>query len=199
MSVATTKSHKSRNIGYARVSTPSQTTDQQILALRRAGCHKIFVDDGISATADSRPGLEAARGYLLSGDVFSVWAIDRAFRSTMEAITFLDELNDRGIGFLSLTQSIDTLTPEGRKWYIDTASWAEYERAVISRRTKEKMAFAKEQGRHLGRPFKLNQRRVEMAFNLINNEGKGLNDVAKEYRVAPITIMRAFKRYGLTA
>ena len=50
-----------RRIGYARVSTNKQTTDQQVYALRQAGCAKVFVDDGISATAKCRPGPEQAR------------------------------------------------------------------------------------------------------------------------------------------
>ena len=135
-----------RKIGYARVSTDRQTTDQQVAALEQAGCECVYIDDGVSATSRHREGLQQARAALMSGDVFVVWAIDRAFRSTIEAIQFLDELMQRGVSFQSLTQAIDTRTPEGRKWFIDTASWAEYERAIISRRTKEKMAHAKLQG-----------------------------------------------------
>ena len=144
-----------RKIGYARVSTDRQTTDQQVAALEHAGCEVVFIDDGVSATSPKREGLQQACATLQSGDVFVVWAIDRAFRSTIEAIQFLDELMQRGVSFQSLTQAIDTRTPEGRKWFIDTASWAEYERAIISRRTKEKMAHAKLQGKHMGRPFKI--------------------------------------------
>ena len=110
---------------------------------------------------------------------------------------FLDELMQRGVAFQSLTQQIDTRTPEGRKWFIDTASWAEYERAVISRRTKEKMAEAKRRGQHLGRPFKLSHARALNAYSLMVDKGMDLPNVAARYRVAPITISRAFKRYGL--
>lgn len=80
-----------RKLGYARVSTSSQTTDQQIAALRQAGCDKVFVDNGIRATDASRPAMEKIKAALRPGDVFVVWAIDRAFRSTMQAILFLDE------------------------------------------------------------------------------------------------------------
>lgn len=153
----------SRKIGYARVSTDKQSTDQQVASLEKAGCHFIFTDDGISATAKYREGLEQARRMVFSGDVFTVTAIDRVFRSTIEAITFLDELMKRGVEFQSLTQAIDTRSPEGRKWFIDTASWAEYERAIISRRTKERLAFAKARGQHIGRPFKLSEKRLKAA------------------------------------
>lgn len=184
-------------VGYARVSTPEQTTAQQVEALRRAGCARVFVDDAIRATARSRPGLERARQALADGDIFVVWAIDRAFRSTSEAIHFLDDLARNSIEFKSLTQLIDTRTPEGRKWYIDTASWAEYERAIISRRTREKMAHAKKCGKHLGRPYKLSRRRVLKAHDLVTSGDVDLREVAKRCEVAPITVTRAFRRYGL--
>ncbi len=188
-----------RKLGYARVSTPSQTTAQQIAALRRAGCVKVFVDDGVRATNASRPAMEEIRAALRPGDVFVVWAIDRAFRSTMEAILFLDDLMRREIEFKSLTQVIDTRTPEGRKWYIDTASWAEYEREIISRRTREKMAHAKLEGKHVGRPYKLTKRRALRAYEQISDEKQTLTCIADEYGVAPITIKRAFVRHGLAA
>lgn len=186
-----------RRIGYARVSTDKQTTDQQVYALREAGCIRVFVDDGVSATARDRAGLKRARRALNPGDVFVVWAIDRAFRSTIDAILFLDELMKAGVAFQSLTQQIDTRTPEGRKWFIDTASWAEYERAIISRRTKEKMAEAKRRGKHLGRPYKLKRKRVMAAYQMIVREGAQIDELAARYSVAPITLLRAFKRYGL--
>lgn len=186
-----------RLIGYARVSTDKQTTDQQITALKKAGCNPIFTDDGVKATARKRKGLMNARNALKAGDVFVVWGIDRAFRSTLDAIAFLDDLHAHGILFQSLTQQIDPRSPEGRKWYIDTASWAEYERAVISRRTKEKMAEAKRRGQSLGPPFKLSKRRALHAHKSMQSGKADLADMAAHYQVAPITIKRAFKRYGL--
>ena len=186
-----------RKIGYARVSTDRQTTDQQVAALKLAGCEAVFVDDGVSAATPNRIGLQQARAALQSGDVFVVWAIDRAFRSTIEAIQFLDELMQRGVSFQSLTQAIDTRTPEGRKWFIDTASWAEYERAIISRRTKEKMAHAKLQGKHMGRPFKLSECRVRCAHRLVAEKDWSVEDAARLCRVSPQTLKRGFERFGL--
>ena len=197
MSVPIQQGQSERRIGYARVSTDRQTPDQQVYTLRRAGCAQVFVDDAISATARLRPKLEQARNALRDGDIFVVWAIDRAFRSTIEAILFLDDLMRRSIAFQSLTQQIDTRTPEGRKWFIDTASWAEYERAIISRRTREKMAHAKRNGQHLGRPFKLEKSRLLKAHRLITREAADIGALAAKWQVAPITITRALKRYGL--
>lgn len=195
----TIKLHKNtgRRIGYARVSTDKQTTDQQIDALYQAGCKKVFVDDGIRATARQRPGLEQARHYLKNGDVFVVWAIDRAFRSTLDAILFHDDIKSDDIAFLSLTQNIDTRTPEGRKWFIDTASWAEYERSMISRRTKIKLEEAKRRGVVLGRPRRLSPKVIYRAHRRITEQQKTLKAEAQRLGVATITLNRGFKRMGL--
>lgn len=187
-----------RRIGYARVSTDKQTTGQQIAELRRVGCKKIFVDEGISATAKSRPALEQARQTLKHGDIFVVWAIDRAFRSTLDAIVFLDSIDSDGVAFLSLTQNIDTRTPEGRKWFIDTASWAEYERAMISRRTKLKMADAKRRGVILGRPHRLTPKATYRAYKQIKECEENMTSCARRLGVSKITLIRAFQRLGLT-
>ena len=186
-----------RRIGYARVSTEGQTSDQQVYELKRAGCAEVFVDDGIRATAKLRPGLEAAKTILQPGDIFVVWAIDRAFRSTVSAILFLDGLMDQGVEFQSLTQSIDTRTPEGRKWYIDTASWAEYERAIISRRTRAKMQEAKRRGIRLGRKPALDHQAVRKAHSQVHEQKQTIKAVASTLGVAPITVSRAIKRFEL--
>lgn len=184
-------------VGYARVSTDMQCVDAQLDALRAAGCKKVFTDEGISATAKDRPGLAAARKLLKPGDTFVVWAIDRAFRSTIDAILFLDALMNEGIEFQSLTQHINTRTPEGRKWFIDTASWAEYERAIISRRTKERMAAAKRRGQHLGRPYLLNDKQVEKARGLIA-DGMSMVTAARRMGVSRDTLRRALMRKAAT-
>ena len=176
--------------GYVRCSTNRQMVLQQIDQLRAAGCQYIYKDKAVRATAKKRPGLIAMRRQLKPGDIFVVTSIDRAFRSTMDAIKFLDEITRDGITFKSLAQNIDTRTPEGRKWYIDTASWAEYERAVISRRTREAMAACKRRGRKFGRPRKLSQKRIAWAKKELRAGGK-IKSIARRLRVTPRTLKRA--------
>ncbi len=183
-----------RKLGYARCSSDRQTTEQQVEELYKAGCANVFVDYDVQATAKDRAALNDVTTALKDGDIFVVWAIDRAFRSTIEAIQYLDGLHKRDVDFLSLTQRIDTRTPEGRKWYIDTASWAEYERAIISRRTKAKMAYCKAQGKHMGRPFKLSLRQVKNAHKMVTVKNMDLKDVAHKYAVKPRTLERNFER-----
>lgn len=190
-------SETGKRIGYARNSTDKQTLYQYTDALKAAGCHKIFVDEATSAVAKKRPGLANARDALTQGDTFVVVAIDRAFRSTIEGITFLDELHSHGIAFESIYQQIDTGTPEGRKWFIDMVNNAEYERAVISRRTKEKMAAAKRRGVHCGRRFALDSISIRQAHRLMTERGLSLTETARRKHVATVTLRRSFAREGL--
>ncbi len=188
---------RNRRIGYARNSTDKQTLYQYTDILKNSGCETIFVDEATSAVAKKRPGLRQAREALAPGDTFVVVAIDRAFRSTIEGITFLDEIHGQGIAFESIYQRIDTRTPEGRKWFIDMVNNAEYEQAVISRRTKEKMAAAKRRGIHCGRRCTLNRNSVHQAYRLMTERGLSLKETARRKHVAPLTLRRSFRREGL--
>jgi DNA invertase Pin-like site-specific DNA recombinase len=180
--------------GYVRVSTDRQTVMQQIDRLREAGCEKIFRDKAVRATAKKRPALLALRAALKPGDTMVVSAIDRAFRSTYDAISFLDDVTKHGITFRSLAQHIDTRTPEGRKWYIDLANAAEYERAVISRRTREQMAAAKRRGKKFGRPRKLTKEKIALARAAMRNrKGRTMHQIALSLRISKRSLHRALR------
>ena len=188
---------KPLRIGYARVSTDLQTTEQWIAALWKAGCDEVYVEEAISAAVLDRPELKKVRERLQTGDTLVVGAYDRAFRTVVEAILFLDSLIDCDIRFESLIEIIDPRTPEGRRRYIYQHADAEYERAMISLRTRQKMAVAKAAGKHLGRPYKLSKRKVVRLHQLVTRKGVNIRQVAEQNNVAPITVRRAFKRLGL--
>jgi DNA invertase Pin-like site-specific DNA recombinase len=96
-------------IGYARVSTADQNLDLQRDDLKKAGCKRVFTDQ-MSGTRADRPGLAKAMSHVREGDVICVWRLDRLARSLPNLIEMVAELERRGAGFRSLTESIDTTT-----------------------------------------------------------------------------------------
>lgn len=103
-------------IGYIRVSTNDQNTDLQRDALIRAECEHIF-EDKMSGAKANRPGLKRALKRLKSGDTLIVWKLDRLGRSVKNLVTLISELQERGIYFQSLTDSVDTSTAMGRFFF----------------------------------------------------------------------------------
>lgn len=141
-------------IGYARVSTGDQTLDLQQDALRSAGCEHLFTDV-LSGTKTERPGLSEALAYLRSGDTLVVWRLDRLGRSLPHLIETIQSLQQRGVGFRSLTEAIDTTTPGGKLIFHVFGALAEFERDLIHERTTAGLAAARARGRVGGRPKKL--------------------------------------------
>jgi DNA invertase Pin-like site-specific DNA recombinase len=176
-------------IGYCRVSTEDQNPDLQLAALKRAGCKKIFSDKASGETA-KRPQLKKCLDFLSSGDVLTVWKMDRLGRSLRDLILLMDDLKGQGVAFRSLTESIDTTTPAGRAMWQMVGVLAELERSLIKERTKAGRAAAIKRGVKMGRKFKLSPQQVEHARELIE-QGKHHKEVAKLLSVSLATLYRA--------
>ena len=114
--------------GYARVSTSDQKAQLQLDALQAAGCQQVFVDEGISGSAATRPALSKAFAALKAGDVLVVWRLDRLGRSLSHLIQLTGQLGEQGIGFRSLTEAIDTTSSSGRLLFHIMGALAEFER-----------------------------------------------------------------------
>src|SRR3954462_5866786 len=138
-------------VGYARVSTQDQTLALQQDALTTASCERIFSDTISGAKAD-RPGLEQALAYVRTGDTLVVWKLDRLGRSLPHLIATIAALQERGIGFRSLTEQIDTTTSGGKLIFHVFAALAEFERDIIRERTQAGLIAARARGRKGGRP-----------------------------------------------
>ena len=133
-------------IGYARVSTHDQTLALQQDALNKAGCTKIFTDT-VSGVKAERRGLQEALAYVRAGDTLVVWRLDRLGRSLKDLIEKLTELNNRNIGFKSLTENIDTTTSGGKLIFHIFGALAEFERDLIRERTEAGLQAARDRGR----------------------------------------------------
>ncbi|TBD43417.1 MULTISPECIES: recombinase family protein [Rhizobium] len=180
-------------IGYARVSTLDQHLDLQVSALRASGCELIF-HDHISGAQRNRPGLSAALRRLKRGDTLVVWKMDRIARSVMHFVNLINRLRNRGVQFLSLTESFDTSSPIGRLMMHMLGAFAEFEKEVIQERTRAGLAAAREKGQLLGRRPLLN---AEQRAEIIERVASGVElptDLAKRFHVHPRTIRQCLIR-----
>jgi DNA invertase Pin-like site-specific DNA recombinase len=156
-------------IGYARVSTSDQTLDLQKDALEKAGCDKIFTDTASGAKAE-RIGLDQAISYVRKGDTLVVWRLDRLGRSLPHLIETITGLNNRQIGFKSITESIDTTTSGGKLIFHIFGALAEFERDIIRERTQAGLTAARARGRNGGRPKALTPKKAQMAAVLYKDK-----------------------------
>jgi DNA invertase Pin-like site-specific DNA recombinase len=180
-------------IGYARVSTLDQSLDLQIDALEKAGCEKIFTDK--MSGAKTRPGLDEALAFLRPGDVLVVWKLDRLGRRTVKLIQLIEELKERGIGFKSLSNAIDTTTPEGMFIYRISSSFAELERDLARERTMAGLSAARARGRLGGRPRKLKGKQAEMAAAMLKDPHTSIDEVCEAFpHVSRRTLYRAAEK-----
>jgi DNA invertase Pin-like site-specific DNA recombinase len=176
-------------LGYARVSTGEQTLDAQKDALRAAGCVQIFSDVASGAKTD-RTGLEAVIAALQSGDTLVVARLDRLGRSMPHLVATVHELADRGVGFRSLAESIDTTSAAGRLVLHIFASLADFERELIRERTRDALAAKKRRGEHVGRRPAFNTARLQAARDLLDG-GLGAAHVSRVLKVGRSTLYRA--------
>lgn len=155
----------SRRIGYARVSTDDQSLDLQRDALKVAGCVTIW-EDKKSAAARTRKGLDLLLLDLEPGDTLVVWRLDRLARSINQLLKLLERLDDEGIGFVSLQENFETTSATGRLVLHIMAALSEFERGLISERTKAGMRAAKRRGQKVGPDAKMTAQMVEDAQHL---------------------------------
>lgn len=179
-------------VGYARVSTEDQTLNLQIDALKAVPCDRIF-KDVISGVSTERPGLNDALDFVRPGDVLVVWRLDRLGRSLRYLIETINQLNDRGIGFQSLTEQIDTTTPGGKLIFHIFGALAEFERDVIRERTQAGLAAARARGRNGGRPKAkgLNTpQKIAMAQRLYADKKNTITEICLTLGVSRATLYR---------
>ncbi|VXC97833.1 site-specific DNA recombinase; e14 prophage [Oceanicaulis sp. 350] len=176
-------------IGYARVSTRDQEAHLQIDALSETGCERIFEEKASGAQRD-RPELHRAIEYLRPGDVLVVWKLDRLARSLRQLIETVEDLQEKGIGFISLTEGIDTTSPGGKLVFHIFGALAEFEREMIRERTKAGLKAAKVRGRKLGRPAALSEAQIEMARAMRATGKHSMTEIARQLDVSRATLYR---------
>ncbi len=176
-------------IGYARVSTAEQDTALQTDALHKAGCERIF-EDTVSGARTDRPGLTDALAFLRDGDVLVVWRLDRLGRSLAHLIEVIGGLEARGIGFRSLTESIDTTTSGGRLIFHVFGALGQFERDLIRDRTKAGLVAAAARGRKGGRKPVVTADKLQRAREYIAS-GLNIREAAARLKIGKTTLYTA--------
>lgn len=177
-------------VGYARVSTEEQNLDLQLEALHRAGCDRIYSDHGLSGSIFDRPGLQCANECLGPNGVLVVWRLDRLGRSLTKLVQFVEDLGRRGVEFRSLTENIDTMSSGGRLVFHIMAALAEFERSLVSERTRAGLEAARRRGQRLGRRPSITQERLIDAQDMLRS-GLSMESVAQHLQVTLRTLKRS--------
>ena len=177
-------------IGYARVSTTDQNLDAQTDALNAAGAERLFSERVSGAKAD-RPELDKMLDQLRDGDVVVVTKYDRLARSLRDLLDIVEAIKERGAGFRSLAEDIDTTTPAGELIFHVFASIAHFERRRIAERTREGLEAARKRGRIGGRPPALTPDQKAEVIRMRDEGSRPLREIASLFKVSTQTVRRA--------
>ena len=178
-----------QRIGYARISTDDQQLDLQRDALKNSGCSLLY-EETASGKNTARPELAACLKALRAGDVLVVWRLDRLGRSLPDLVRIITDLEQRGIGFESLTEKIDTSTATGRLVFHLFAALAEFERNLIRERTHAGLMAARARGRSGGRRPKLDDRKKAEVVRLMRDRSIPVSSIVARYGVSRTTLYK---------
>lgn len=187
---------------YCRVSTKDQTSENQLIDLRKYSEQRgwtitaEFVDHGISGTKDDRPQLNALMGMVKKRkvDVVLVWRFDRFARSLRHLVNALAEFNALGVDFVSYGDNIDTTSPQGKLHFHMISAFSEFERELIRARVLSGLQRAKTEGIRLGRP--------KMTWNIdmaqkMKDEGHSIRFIADLMKVSKSSVARVLSQKPL--
>ena len=175
-------------VGYARVSSVGQSLEVQHEKLVSYGVDKLFAEK-LSGTTAARPELKSCLEYVREGDVLVITNLDRLARSTLHLHKIVNDLNDRGVGFKVLDQSIDTTTKEGRLLFSILASLAAFETELRAERTNEGRIAAMERGVKFGAKPKLTENQI-VEMKQKRSQGVLIKDLMSEYKLSKASVYR---------
>src|SRR3954464_5423551 len=185
-------------IGYMRASTDS---DRQVLDLQRDALVAAGVDerhlfeDRVSGSRGDRTGLAKALAFIKSGDCLVVWKLDRLGRSLPHLLTTVTDLKKRGIAFRSLTEQMDTTTPQGELLFHIFGALAQFERALIQERVQAGLAAARRRGRLGGRPVAIGPEKLATVVAALDG-GASKAAVCRTFGLHRSTLIDSLARIG---
>ena len=182
-------------IGYVRCSSADQNPARQEEILKKAGCKKVF-SDMLSGKDRNRPGLQAMLDYIREGDVLYIESISRLARSTRDLLQIVEELQNKGVQFVSEKENIDTSTPQGKFILTVFAALSELERDQIRQRQAEGIAIAKQQGKYQGRqPIQFDKYLFEQLYKQWEDGDITQKYMCKKLHMSSSTLTRRIREY----
>jgi len=173
-------------IGYARVSTAAQNIDSQIDALYAFGCKKVFSDKE-SGVKTERPGWQQLMDYIREGDILVITELSRMTRSLKHLLQVVEDLNNKGIGIISLREHIDTSTATGRCFVSIMGAISQMERELKGERAAAGREAAKARGKTGGRP-KTDPEKLEQARILYEHSDQTAAEVCQSVGIGRRTL-----------
>lgn len=180
--------------GYARVSTKEQSLDRQLDMLRAMGCDEVL-SEKMSGTKANRPQLNRLKDKLRAGDTVYIESWSRLGRSTRDLLEQVSWFEGRGVNLVSIKENFDTSTPQGKLMLTVFQAFAEFERDLISQRTREGLSSARARGRKGGRPPK-KQRDVQNALKLYDSRMYSISDICRMTGLSQSTLYRYINARG---
>jgi DNA invertase Pin-like site-specific DNA recombinase len=172
--------------GYARVSTPSQSTDLQVSRLQAAGCDVVRQESVSGRSRAGRTELQTILDFLRPGDTLVVVKLDRLGRSTRDVLNLVHELKSKGAALRVLEPEIDTSKPEGRIILTTLSMVAEMELTFIKERQRAGIEAAKAKGAYKGRKRSIDRDAVQR----LRQEGVGASEIARRLGIGRASVYK---------
>jgi len=179
--------------GYARVSTQEQSLNRQLDALKVAGAEEI-VQEKITGTKADRPELNRLLDKLRNGDVVLIADLTRLSRSTKDLFNLVEQIEKKGSNIKSLKENwLDTTTPQGKLMFTFMAGISQFERDLISQRTKEGLEAARARGKRGGRKPKLDNNKKKVIYELYQQKKTSIKDICDMFDITKPTLYKAIE------
>ena len=179
-------------MGYCRVSTQGQDLLKQVEQLKSAGCEKIF-QEKITGTKLERPELNRMLDQLREGDTIIICDLTRLGRSTKDLFKLVEIIEEKGANIKSLKESwMDTTTAQGKLMFTIFSGISQFERDMISIRTKESLAVSRARGRVGGRPKK-EKCKIDTAIKMYDSKLHSIKEITDITGVSKTTLYRYVK------
>jgi DNA invertase Pin-like site-specific DNA recombinase len=184
-------------VGYARVSTQGQNQDFQVDALEKSGCEQVF-QEKVTGKLRERPELSQCLRILRAGDTLVVWKLDRLARSLKDLVEIVQDLNDREVGFKSLTEAIDTTSSSGRLVFHIFGALAEFEHSLIRKRTIAGLEAARARGRKGGRKPSMSGSDIRKSSAMLSDPNITKKEAAEHFGVSRTTLNSSLDRLSMS-